>query len=191
MEHDTLFEFFHSFSRIFIIIPIIILIAGLFIRFNQSFVKTTPKKAVVLSPTVVKEKISTQAAQLSLKGPFVCQFSSQEATASGYIKNSKVYGKVEKKSGTTNILLNNDCFYTWGNASFTGEKICGLKPYISMIGDLPLTNLLGNSGMLPIKTDTIISILNSCKKEEIKNGSIFDVPKNVLFNESKTKVPRL
>ncbi len=193
MKDDPLYEFFHGFSRIFIVIPIVILIVGLFIRFNQNSQKNqsyiaSKKTLPSAAPALTNKTTKLTNAEINLKGPFVCQFSSKEATVSGYIKDNKAYGKIEKQSETTNVLLNDDCLYIWERVSYAGEKICGLKPYISMIGSLPLATVLGKSSIIPIKTDMISSILNSCKKEEVRDEKIFEVPKGVKFIQSTRSI---
>lgn len=189
MEHDPLYEFFHGFSRIFIVIPIVILVAGLIIRFNQNKPQGLSYKTnQIVSPT---KKINTSVINLNLKGPFICNFSSKEATISGYIKNSKVYAQIKKQKETTNIILNDDCIYVWMEKSFDGQKFCGLKQYISMIGNNSalLSNLLSNQSMFPKKTIDIQSVVNSCRKEEIQDERVFELPKNVLFKNKE--IPRL
>ena len=184
MKNDSLYHIFDTLSRVIIVFSVIVFIIGLIMRFNQSVTKKQTVKPTIVLPTKIQEKISTQVAELNLKGPFVCEFSSKEATASGYIKDNKVYGRIQKQMTINHILLNDDCFYTWESISSAGEKICGLKPYLFMIGNLPLSSLLGNIGTLHMKSDMVLSILNSCKKGEVKNEKVFDVPKGVKFIQS-------
>ncbi len=200
MNHDILYEFFHRFSRILVIIPIVILIFGLIVKLNQNKPQNLsyPEKQI-LSPTIIPNTtIST--IDLNLKGPFICNFSSKEASISGYIKDSKLYGQIKKQTETTNIILNDDCIYFWKELFFTGEKLCGLKPYISMIGNLSLIHLIENNSSLfggflsyqsfiPVKAVDIQSLVHSCKQKEIKNGKIFELPKNILFKNKE--MPRL
>lgn len=202
MEQDNLYGIFHILSRIIIVIAIITLVLGLIIRFNQNRPKIQPlitnQKPSIAIPVKQSNsvKISTAAAQLNLKGPFVCRFSSPEATVSASVKDNNAYAQIKKPSITNNILLKGDCIYYWKNASTQGEKLCGLSPYISIFGNIPLANLLENNQLLslfgnlgknqsifPIDIKKIPSILNSCKKDEVKNEEVFRVPTNRVFQD--------
>lgn len=196
MEQDNLYGIFHILSRIIVLFAVIVLITGLIIRFNQNSPKTksfiTNQKSA--EPTSLVQHISTSAAELNLKDSFTCNFSSPAASVSAFIKDNKAYGWIKEQSKTTTILLKGDCVYFWENISSEGKKICGIAPYISIIGQMPLASLLGNNQLLTLfgaveknKIDMIPSILNSCKKEEIKDEAVFNPPKNVIFKESKTK----
>lgn len=199
MEDDSLYEIFHILSRIIAVFAIIILIIGLIIRFNQnkptiqSFITNQKPTIAIPSEKSITETISTSAAELNLKGPFVCNFSSPGATVSAFVKDNNAYGQFKEQSKTSSILLKGDCIYSWANSSIEGEKLCGLFPYISIFGQTPLVNLLGNNqvlslvGRFGLNQSMIPSILDSCKKEEIKDESVFNLPKNVIFKESKTK----
>lgn len=199
MQDDTVYDIFHFLSRIIVLFTIIVLIIGLIIRFNQnkpniqSFV--TNQKPTVTTPMEQSstQTISSSAAELNLKGPFVCDFSSPEATISAFVKDNNAYGQLKEQTKTTSILLKGDCIYFWKNLSSEGEKVCGLSPYLTIFGQMPIVNLLGNNQMLSliggsgINQSVIPSILNSCKKEEIKDAGVFNLPMNVIFKESKTK----
>ncbi len=200
MEQDSFYELFHILSRVIIVFAIITLVVGLIVRFSQttpkmqSLVMTQKPTSTVSMKQSNSVKISTSAAELNLKGPFVCDFSSPEATVSAFVKDNNAFGQIKEQSKVSFILLKDDCVYFWNTISFKGKKFCGLSPYISMVGQMPLANLLGNNQLLslfgslgknqsafPIKMEKIPSILNSCKKEEIKDKRFFDLPKNILF----------
>lgn len=199
MGEDSLYGIFHILSRVIVVFAIIVLITGLVIRFNQnkpniqSFVTNRKPTIEIPSEKNITETISTSAAELNLKGPFVCNFSSPGATVSAFVKDNNAYGKLEQQIKTTLILLKGDCIYSWASSSIEGEKLCGLSPYIPIFGKMPIANLLGNSQLLSlvggfgINQSMIPSILNSCNKKEIKDESVFNLPKNVIFKESKTK----
>jgi len=163
---------------------------------NQSYEMN--KRSVLPTLPQGQVKISTVAAELNLQGPFVCRFSSREATVSGYVKDTKIYGQIEESINITHFLLNDNCAYSWKNNRYEGEKWCGIGSYVSMIKKIPFARLLqnnqlisvfGNSNkiqsMVPVKMDDVSNVLNSCKKEEIKNNDVFKVPKNVFFKEKK------
>lgn len=200
MEENNIYSIFHILSRIIVVFAIIILITGLIIRFNQNKPNiqssvTNQKPTIAAAPSVqsTTETISTSAAELNLKDSFACNFSSPVGTVSAFVKDGSAFGQIKQQLTMTTILLKGGCLYSWNNTSAAGKKICGLSPYISIFGGMPIANLLGNSQLLSMfgsfgKYQPMIpSILNSCKKQEVKDEKVFNLPKDVIFNESKTK----
>jgi len=202
MKDDSTYEVFNILSRIIIIFSVVILLVGIIMRFNSSKSinqsHTTNVKSLISPKPQEQVKIGTIAAELNLKGPFICHFSSNEATMSGYINNKMVFAQIQNTTKTTNMLLNGDCVYFWQENSHGGEKLCGLGSYVSILGNMPLGNLLGgnqfmsllgnrgqNQSKVPLRLDHISQVLESCKKEEIKDQAIFMVPKEITFTEKK------
>lgn len=189
MQENNLNSLFYTLSRAIIVFALMIFVIGLIMRFNQNKPKTqlltSNNKLTIITPT------TTSAMQLNLKGPFVCNFSSKEVTISGYIKDMNAFGQIKKGLKTTNILLRDDCVYFWEETSIVGQKFCGLKPYISMIGNNGslMGNLLSNQSIFPVKGMDTQSIVQSCKKKEIQDENVFKVPGNISFQEKK--IPRL
>lgn len=184
---DT-YSIFRILSRVIIVFAVITLIAGFIMRFSQNKPKT--QSAAIDEKPVSTIPISTSAAELNLNGPFVCNFSSKEASISAFVKDKNVYAQIKESSKASTILLNGDCLYFWKNFSTDGEKICGLSPYLLLIGNMPLGNLLKNNKMLSSfgklsQSDKIPAIFDTCKKQEIQDGKMFTIPKNILFKEKK------
>lgn len=178
-------------NKFFIALALIILIIGLISKFSQNQQKTQPfmavQKPVTISPQINVSAIASSTAQLNLQGPFVCQYSTPQASMSGYIKANKILGQVKSLLQTKNILLNGDCLYLWDTTSTAGQKICGLTQYLSLLNYIPLSSFLGNSQLLsklPAQFNEIPKLLGSCKHEEIQDEKIFLIPANVVF---KTK----
>ena len=184
MEDNSLDSVFHIASRLIIIFPIIIVIIALILKFNQSpSIKSTPQ----LTPTPVlppKAGFAGQAKQnnapISLAGPLVCNFSSSTATISGYIKDKKIFASILEKNKTNYFLVRDDCLYIWEKNIYSGSKKCGISQYFALLGNLPIDQL-ANLPNLPIQGADIKSLINSCKKEQIKDENIFKMPINILF----------
>lgn len=174
-------DFFSFVSKAVLIIPIFILIISLFLKFNQ------PKKRFDLPtgrqvnqiPTIIPVTKKNDF-KFNLQGPIVCN--------NLFIKNKKVFFK----NKTTNYLLNGDCLYIWETGKITGEKKCGLSNYINLAGnylgffstdDLVNNNLVKE--FIKDKNINLTDVIKSCKQEEIKNTSIFGIPKEVSFIDKK------
>ncbi len=150
----------------------------------------TKKKITDLSNS---QKLASPAAQFDLQGPVVCQLSSSEASLSAFLKDKKILVKIEIKDKINNFLYKDDCLFVWTSGVFSGEKKCGLSPYFKTIEDLLSMNLfsfdnfitsliyLEKTPFLPINISDVKKLINSCKKEEIENLSIFEAPERVLF----------
>lgn len=176
-------DFFHIISRLVIVVPILIIIVGIMTKFNRQTV-VSPQKIVVL-PTVSVSPNPT-VAQIDLTGPWSCKFSSATATVSAFIKDKKIVAKIQNNEQTNNFIINGDCLYSYTQGAYSGEKVCGISTYLNLFNVLPL-NMLDNAQLknlgknLPLNIDDLKKGLNSCKKESIKDESVFEVPKNVLF----------
>ncbi len=191
-------DFFHFISRFVIVVPIIVVVAAIFIKFGSPDYKSysvslptpTAKLAVSSANTNIK---------IDLKGPFICKFSSKDATISAFIKDKKISTKFVEKNLAQNYLLKDDCLYIWNEGSFSGEKTCGLTNYVNLAESLISSNLLdintifnylnkfGETPSLMKNPVDLKNLLNSCKKEEITDVKIFELPNNVLFKNTGVK----
>ncbi|HEX7542569.1 MAG TPA: hypothetical protein VF385_00595, partial [Patescibacteria group bacterium] len=73
-----------------------------------------------------------------------------------------------------------------------GENKCGLTNYVNMaenyLGLLNIDDLVNNNlvkDFIKDKNIDLMSVTKSCKREEIKNDSIFKIPGKVLFSNKK------
>ncbi len=167
-------DFFHFVSKMVIVIPIVIIIFALILRFNQ---KEDYSKKIIPSPTVVPTKTSviTPSFKLDLVGPLVCQINEKTASVSAFIKDKKVFATKREKDKVDYFLLIDDCFYWWEKGKYSGQKICGVGFYLSYFEEF---SRLGSMGMGDLN---LSSLLSSCQKQEIKDETIFNLPQNVLF----------
>lgn len=158
-------DFFSFVSKAVIVIPIVILIISLFIKFNQ------PKMGLTNQQTGLVNDF-----KLNLQGPIVCD--------NLFIQNKKVLFK----NKTINYLLNGDCFYTWETGKLNGEKRCGLSNYVNMaenyLGFLSMDDLINNNlikDKIKNKDIDLEKVVKSCKRGEIKDKTIFEIPKKIVF----------
>jgi hypothetical protein len=172
---NNLDNFFSYVSKAVIIIPIIIVILSLIFKFNAP--KNSSNQVLVRpAPTTTQ----TNSFKFDLKGPIVCD--------DLFIKDKKVFFKNKQ----TNYLLNGDCLYNWEEGRTSGEKKCGLSNYINMAESyLSLSNIndIANNNMvkdfIKEKNIDLAAVIKSCKSGEIKDKSVFEIPKTVLFSNKK------
>ncbi|MDO8741705.1 MAG: hypothetical protein Q7J11_01005, partial [Candidatus Roizmanbacteria bacterium] len=101
-----------------------------------------------------------------------------------FIKNKKILFR----NKLTNYLLNGDCLYSWDEGKLSGEKQCGLSNYVNMagsyLGSLNINDIVNNNlikSFIANKNIDLTSVVKSCKREEIKDESIFEIPEKILF----------
>ncbi len=63
----------------------------------------------------------------------------------------------------------------WEKGKYSGEKICGIASYLSYFEQFSQLGFMGIGNL------DLASLTDSCKKEEIKDIRIFEMPKNILF----------
>lgn len=190
MEKADFYQNFQSFLKFLFIIPASIFITVVLFRVIPKQENKIPPAIVQISPTVaiLPEKQASSSASLNLTGPFVCNFSQNPLTVQGYIKNKQIFVQMRNQNTVSNFLLKDDCFYRWENGLSAGEKTCGLQPVLGLIEPLINSGLL-NKDMLSqfnssLDVNTVKGIMQSCKKEEIQDESVFIVPINISFKEA-------
>lgn len=168
--------------KIFIAFFLIVITVGLFTKKNISPQQKYPifQSKPTVYPTAVK------AFSFNLKGPFVCQMKEKEATISAYVKNERIF---VKKGNAQNFLLREDCLYLWETGKYSGERICGLSQYLGIVRQISqfsgFIDKFAQGSQLSEQKESIKTLLNACRKEEIKDEKLFEFPKNILFRNKE------
>lgn len=199
-DNGLLDDIFHNFSRIIIIIPLLVLVSGVVIRLGN---KSSNKPEIALSPSpsafpssspiLTQSPVSLQ--KLNLTGPLFCDFQLEGMKGSVYVKNRKVFAEIIRKTDTTNVLVEGDCYYKWEKGSYGGEKTCGISSFLNMAETLSGLGMFGIEDivkLLPaenqkagenVKASDIEKVISSCKDVVILD-SVFKIPKGVTFKKS-------
>lgn len=191
-ENKFLDEFFHYASKIILIIPIIIVIFALIIKFNEKKEEGVNKsnQRILISPKISsKPTINKKKSSFNLKGPLVCQYSNKEASVSAFIKDKNIYAKIVKKNSQENFLVKGDCLYHWQEKQYTGEKICGIGQYLSLVASLPFfdfSSLFKNVNDPLMKELNLNQLISSCEEKKV-DGEIFQMPQEIIFKNSPLK----
>lgn len=204
-KESSLDQFFKIASRWLIVFPIVIVLIAFVLRFKDSYKTIQEKKTVVPTPTTAPVAnnllrmftTSTGEAKLNLTDSFYCQYSDKTASITAQFKNKKMYVHFEQGSEVKNIVMRDDCVHVWEQGNYSGERFCGIGPYLGMaeqfmsLGLINFSNIIdtvsGYVGVktLPISTDGIQKLVNSCKKNDSLDPSLFEIPQNVLFKNTK------
>jgi len=180
MEENNLDSIFYILSRFVIVVPVVLVIMALIIKFNQSKTASvklsTPK---VISPahqdiTNIMSKIN-----FDFNGPSLCSYSSGVASVTAQIKNKRVSGEVNVNGKTNNVIYAGDCIYVWEKNQFSGQKICGISTNL-ITNFLPQIQAMAGS---IVNQTNITGFINSCKKQEV-GEEVFKIPNNVLFKNT-------
>jgi len=196
MEEINLQKFFYFFSKLILILPLIIIILGLLMKLNQVKTGASKNKTGGLSVTVIPSPLVKKLSGFNLKESIICQFSKKNYGISLLLKNKLIFAEIVKDKEIENLLLKDDCYYKWIKGQFSGEKKCGLGTLVSiaetMMSINPNASIEDFIGMIPdaILNKTVLSkeeiknFADSCIKQEISN-KIFDIPQNILFKNSQ------
>jgi len=140
-------EFFSYVSKGVIIIPIVIIVLSLLIKFNQNN-QPSFKTMTVISPTITATPTIINKINIDLNGPWVCRYKNNQQEYSLFIKNKKISLEIKADDQT---------------------KKYDLSQYSGLLGNLINLDMDRLESMakpyLPKGVD-IQSVLSSCKKEE-------------------------
>lgn len=145
-------DFFRSFSKIVIIIPVVIIIIGLIIKYNEKsekldFSPTPILKTDFPTPTIINKK--EEKIKFDFNGPLICYFQDEDYQITAYIKNKKINLDVNSKG----IIKKYD--------------LSSYVPFIEMI--LQNNDSYGINNLIKIYTGKnldIIKIINNCEKKD-------------------------
>lgn len=184
-------EFFYYSSKIILLVPFILIIFGLIIRFNQNNEKNIIRQEenLIPTPTIVLSPKIKKTTSFNLQGPLFCQLTNKDASISAYIKDKKIFAKVVKKEGQENFLVKEDCLYLWQEGQYTGEKICGIGRYLNLVVGLPFfdfSSALGNKNNDLFKELNLAQLISSCQAKNIED-KIFMLPPRVIFKNNFNK----
>jgi len=193
VHHDSIHNFFQSFSRVVIIFPVVIVFIAILLKIFQSDAGVIKSK---ITPTITQSALPSIVPSnniMDLKGPSTCLFQSKEASWSAFIQNRMVLAVANEKTKTTYHLLKDDCLYIWEKQKYSGEKMCGISQFLS-IGEGLFNSGFMNENMfgmllsqskinlpLPFQFKDIQKIISTCKQSGVFPLSQFELPNKVLF----------
>ena len=191
----------YNISKGVIIFPIAIVIISLFFKFTAPPSKNVVGKNVI-TPTISKEEVDSlmdilekkdvDSDKLDLEGPWICDFSSEDASISAYIKDKEIYVKTKRENLADNLLISGDCYYEWQEGILEGKKTCGISSFISIFETMTNFGLISYDAIFPyisqlavgdsISTDEadIKRMTDSCEKQVVED-IVFEIPNNINF----------
>lgn len=174
----TLDSFFKLVSKYILVVPFLIILLGLIVRFGfkDSVLQKTPVK-VIPTPTV-----GVQVNIFDLAGPLVCSGKIDQGTYNVYVVNSTGSATLQMKDKKIELRLFNNCIYYWTAGQIRGTKICGVSSYLSIMQSSPFIGQMLIKG-LPGNLD-MTKATNSCSKIMQSEGPL-GVPDSIQFSEGK------
>lgn len=206
MKDEGLQSVFFYLSKVVIIVPLIVIVTGLIFKFNQTLVSKKLEKAPpIITPTTstaIKDKPTStplsKEIEFNLQGPMECSFVSPTTSLRAYIKNRRILLELKNKGLVEEFLVSGDCLYKWEKNSFSGKKICGISPVLSLAESLSgfsnfgIGNLFKMMPQLGIETlgssgeAALDSLFQTCKKKDVEDSNLI-IPKNILFKNAELK----
>ncbi|MBI2051728.1 hypothetical protein HYT33_03130 [Candidatus Roizmanbacteria bacterium] len=198
MNRAALDTFFHHISRLVVIIPLVVIALALIFKPSE---KNSPRQEDFISPTPLLNQKNTILSDILKGGSYACRFNTPDGKSktTALIRDKDIFVENVKKKETDYLLVKKDCVYTWEKGRYSGEKICGLAPYFSTIeslSDLNVVNIdslissvleFGGGGASKEAEATAKNLISTCRKKEIKDTSLFEIPKGVLFKNRQLK----
>ena len=140
-------EFFSYVSKGVIIIPIVIIVLSLLIKFNQNN-QPSFKTMTVISPTITATPTIINKINIDLNGPWVCRYKNNQQEYNLFIKNKKISLEIKADDQT---------------------KKYDLSQYSGLLGNLINLDMDRLESMakpyLPKGVD-LKTLVKTCKKEE-------------------------
>lgn len=125
---------------------------------------------------------------ISYSKPFVCNYSSKEATVSASIQNNSVEVRFQNSLTNTRYVVEGDCLYSWTVGEKLGKKQCGVGRYIGIVRQMLSSGLASPESINSMikqagKSSPVdsVKLLESCKNVIRVDKSIFVLPKSVVF----------
>ena len=133
-QNSQLDDVFHIVSRFTIILPIVIVIVAIILKYSGGGSQQKNFKEFNLTPTPSKSQnfLASPPARFNLTGPLTCSFSNDSSAVNAYVKDKKIFIQIDEKNILSNYLLSGDCVYIWKKGIYSGEKICGLSQQIAI-----------------------------------------------------------
>ena len=135
---------------------------------------------------------------MDLNKDVICSFFDKEASISAYKKENNIFVKNKTRKETNNYLINGDCLYKWKEGSSMGQKTCGIGQYVSIAQTLYSTGLIDINTLInyipkdvavasqsAIPLAKIKQVIQSCVNKKVEEKNMFNVPKEVGFNEGE------
>jgi len=200
MDH---FDKLHPLIKFTIAIPIIILILAIFIQTSRTDRGTSNTQSITIPSKDAQEYGSQVNVELltdsflsgggdgfDLEKPQVCSYSDEDITVEAQIQNKHVFANINQNNQASSFLVSEDCIYQWADGELTGIKMCNIGQYISMFEMFSsfmspsslLSSIPGLDSSLPISTDVLSGISDSCKSS-IVDEKLFKVPTSITFQE--------
>ena len=200
-QNSQLDDVFHIVSRFTIILPIVIVIVAIILKYSGGGSQQKNFKEFNLTPTPSKSQnfLASPPARFNLTGPLTCSFSNDSSAVNAYVKDKKIFIQIDEKNILSNYLLSGDCVYIWKKGIYSGEKICGLSQQIAVAEGLLSSGLFDPNAILTSMSQllnispagksegALKSALNACKNESIPSSVQFEIPNNVLFRNKVIK----
>lgn len=193
MEKTAGYDIFSILSKLTIIIPLMVIVIALIIKFNVKTNNNSVGDKIRPTPTVKPNEANK--IKIDFIGPWQCNFDLNNSSISASIKDRKIMARREEGNVVEYYFYKDDCLYSWQSQKYSGYKYCGLSSGVTIIetmanfsGGLDLESLAKNLTQLGINNSLLndfktTDLNNKCQKKEFSEDN-FTVPTNVLFKNA-------
>lgn len=195
MEKTPAHSFFRTGAKVIIALPILIIIAAVFMKAGAPPQPAKTKAYTV--PSIVQPTVKPTSQPLNMNGPLTCSGNNDTIAVSTRVKNKNVMARV-LDGDVKNYLLKEDCLYQWIDGDRTGTKTCGLGEYVRVAQTMATLNILTVDSLIDLivrmgnvskdKASRFDDINLRCKDFAIADNA-FALPRGVTFKLSVSPTP--
>lgn|GEM_PF-5369230 len=197
------FNHLHPIIKFTTAIPIIILILAVFIQTSRKDRGASNTQSVFIPNTSESQYDSSGSPEavtnsffggknegFNLEKSQMCTYTGDDIDVEVQIKDKQIFAQVNQNNQESYVLLKQDCIYQWLDEESKGTKICNIGQYVSMFEMFSsllspssmLSSIPGLDSTLPISTDALSGIYDSCKESDV-DEALFEIPPSISFQE--------
>ncbi len=183
-------------TRFIIFLPLIVVLIFIFRESKTNTAQTNSFNPTI--PVETSQVTTPKNIKIDLNGPYACSYTQDGTQVQLSIQNKNVAATYIEGNKTTHMIVANDCGYIWHEGELTGQKLCNIGPYLSMVEMLSSFDMLDVDSILSmaqqvdpsidVSKEVSENIMNTCVKEEIE-ASAFSVPSTITFTEIQSLSP--
>ncbi len=192
MQENQIHDFFSGFAKLVYVIPVLILLLGLYIRYGSQQDDYKPKQSVSFNPTHIPAVSSPKKQNTFIPTKsFTCRLDDKIASMSAYRNGRHIKFEMRRNAETTTYLVDDDCLYTWKSGVNKGQKQCGVNQQIDIVDMLLSSGMVQTDSLIDfVPTDIvpaeITKFIKTCKNiPPPKDPLLFTFPKGVVFEDMR------
>lgn len=184
-------------TRFIIFLPLVVALIFIF-KIDKNNVSLSQNNTIPVEESQTVRKTNTKSRSIDLVGPYSCSYNEENTSVQVSVQNKNILVDYQDGETLNHIIVTKDCGYMWNEGEKTGQKMCNIAPYLSMIETMSSFNMLNFDSMLSmvhtvdpsidVSREVSDNIMQTCLEGEI-DEDVFSVPENIVFTEIQSLTP--